>query len=183
MAVPQKQMVPHTLVGLEHCYHLHCKKSLDAWAEGGKSAFQRWQRRRTVKKIRGIFDATDGEFSGDFTLHEIATFTDEDVARSICAQKNAEAIAAKPGQDGYGWRWEIKQAPVNRLLQYEPVRYGIAEYSGTDIDAQMRRRVPTELVDCKAVQLVKAEYASEFCQIAEEVEKTLALTKKAVSSL
>ena len=140
---------PHSLVGRESAFHLHCKQSLDAWVTQKTEG----KLKRIVLRylIRKIYDLTE-EFSGDFRLIEFGTFTDLDVVRAICRQKNEESKHAKEGDEGYGCVWEVKESPVNRILPYSNVRFGVAEYSGTDIDSHMRRRNPNDLIDSKTIE-------------------------------
>ena len=153
----------HSMAGLETCYNLRAKQSLDAYV---KSRVLKWL-------VRRLYDLCG--ISGDFRLHDMGTVTNEDVARSIVTQKNLEARFLKPGDPGYGFVWEFKPSPVNRLLGFEAVRYGVPEYSGTDLDAKFRACHPTRLVDHRANERAEANMR----WVSDEVEKTWAAIKSA----
>jgi hypothetical protein len=183
IAQPEPESLPTTesnseseLLGHDRCYHLHCKKSLDSWVARARSPREKLKRRILRYLIRRIYDATDEEFTGDFSLHEQGTFTERDVARRICAEKNALAAAAKPGEKDFGCVWEVKEAGVNCLLGEESVRFGLAEYTGTNIDAKLRARSPSELVEVQSV-------GAKLEQVNEEIDKTLALARAASTSV
>lgn len=152
---------PHPLVGLDQCWSLLCKKSLDHH----RAPWQAWL-------IRKVYDWCD--WSGDFCTEFFGTFTDESVARQIAAQKNLEARRL-----GTGDVWEVKQSPVNRVLPYEPVIYGTRSYPATTIDDRYRAREPTELMPCRAMQKI----GGNLEQANQEIDRTLAMARAASSAI
>lgn len=169
MAVAEPQLFrEHRLLGLESCFNVRAKQSLDAWVASRTKG--RLKRSVLCWMIRTLYNQTD--FSGDFRLHDIGTLTDEDVAESVVAMKNSEAKLLKPGDKGYGFVWEYKASPVNRLMSESSVQYGSAEYSGTDIDSKLRARKPTELIECDALQKIKGNLR-EGLKLAQGLNETL----------
>lgn len=156
---------PHPLVGLDNCWNLVCKKSL-------KFHRKPWQ----VWLIRTVYYLC--QWSGDFCREDFGTFTDYETVLAIAVLKNKEAREKQTGDV-----WEIVETPVNRVLPYKSIRYGIREYPNTDIDARMRARKPDELIDCKAVKELKTEYASQFCEFAAEAGKTRDMAREAAKVL
>jgi hypothetical protein len=168
MLAESQMLQERKLLSLESCFNIRAKQSLDAWVASRTKG--RLKRRILCWMIRTLYNQTD--FSGDFRLHDMGTLTDEDVAKSIVAMKNSEAKLLKPGDKGYGFVWEYKASPVNRLLSESSVQYGAAEYSGTAIDSKLRARKPTELVECDALQQIKGNLR-EGLKLARDLNKTL----------
>jgi hypothetical protein len=157
----------HSMAGVEKCYNLRAKQSLDAYV---KSRVLKWL-------VRRLYDLCG--ISGDFRLHDMGTVLYEDVARAIVSQKNLEARSLKPGDKGYGFVWEFKESPVSRILGFESVRYGAVEYSGTDIDSRFLARHPTRLVD----ERISQKAVEGLRRVNAQLDETLASVRAATTSL